>query len=86
MFITEQLIEPLNPCQSCKVIEIKEDLTNILLQAETHRRPSESVGKVYFSGFLENNEFLKLLFRNLDITVIRFCWLKNTLVVLYLGL
>ena len=41
-------------------------------------------GNTDFSYFLENNEFLKFLFQNLNIPVMKFCWLKNTPVVLYL--
>lgn len=33
-FIIEQLIEALNLCQPCKLMEIKEDLASILFQAK----------------------------------------------------
>ena len=68
--ITEQVTKALNPFQSCKLIEIKEDLASILLQVRTPRHPSESEGKVYFSCFSEN-KFLEVLFQQLDIPTVR---------------
>lgn len=68
-FITEQLIKALNPCQSCRLIEIKEDLASILFQAQNHRHPFESEG-LFLLVPKKNNEFLKLLFQNVDILAI----------------